>query len=122
MGYAENDPEAERRLAAFLEGLRALNWQGGHNVDIDVRWAAGDAARAAAGARELIAFQPDVIVANTTPVTSAILKETRTIPIVFNVVSDPLGSGFVKSFAHPGANVTVSSIWNRRSSKNGGNC
>jgi putative ABC transport system substrate-binding protein len=106
MGYAENDPEARLRLAAFKEGLAVLDWIDGRNLRIDLRWSSGDVNRASAYAKELVALQPEVILSNTTPATAALQRETRTIPIVFTVVSDPVGSGFVKTLARPGANIT----------------
>jgi putative ABC transport system substrate-binding protein len=106
MGYAEEDPEARLRLAAFKEALAALGWADGRNLKIELRWAAGDAKRAATFAKELVALRPEVILANTTPVTAALQRETKNIPIVFTVVSDPVGSGFVKTLARPGGNIT----------------
>jgi putative ABC transport system substrate-binding protein len=106
MGYAENDPEARLRLAAFKEGLATLGWADGRNLKIDVRWSAGDAVRAATFAKELVALKPEVILSNTTPVTTAVQREAGTIPVVFTVVSDPVGSGFVKTLARPGGNIT----------------
>ena len=106
MGYSENDPEAQLRFAAFKEGLAALGWTEGRNLKIDVRWTAANVTRAAAFAKELVALQPEVILSNTTPVTAALRRETQTIPIVFTVVSDPIGSGFVKTLARPGGNIT----------------
>jgi putative ABC transport system substrate-binding protein len=79
---------------------------GGRNVRIDTRWAAGDVARIRTLAKELVALQPDVILARGAPVTIALLQETRTVPMVFVVVSDPVGDGIVASFAHPGGNAT----------------
>jgi putative ABC transport system substrate-binding protein len=104
--FAESDLEAQTQIAAFLDALRTLGWTEGRNVRIDYRWAARDAARIRASARELVALQPDVILARTTPVTAALQNETRTIPIVFVVVSDPVGDGLVASVARPGGNVT----------------
>ena len=106
MGYAENDPEAQLRFAALKDGLAALGWTEGRNLKIDVRWSAADVTRAATYAKELVALQPEVILSNTTPVTAAFRRETQTIPIVFTVVSDPVGSGFVKTLARPGGNIT----------------
>jgi putative ABC transport system substrate-binding protein len=106
MGYAENDPEAQTRLAAFKQGLLALGWNEGRNLKIDVRWASGDADRATTFAKELVALQPEVIMSNTTPVTAALHNATKTIPIVFVAVSDPVGPGFVASLPRPGANMT----------------
>ena len=106
MGYSPEDPVAQARFAAFKAALAAKGWEEGKNVRIDARWSEGDPQRAAENARAAVAQQPDVIVTNTTPVTAAAFRETRTIPIVFTVVSDPVGSGFVPSLARPGGNVT----------------
>jgi putative ABC transport system substrate-binding protein len=106
MGYAESDPEAQMRLAAFRERLAALGWVEGRNLNTDVRWSGGDVTRASVLARELVALQPELILCSTTPVTAALQRETRTIPIIFTVVSDPVGSGFVKTLSQPGGNVT----------------
>jgi len=106
MGYAENDPEAQTRLAAFKQGLLALGWNEGRNLNVDVRWASGDTDRATTFARELVALQPEVIMSNTTPVTAALQNATKTIPIVFVAVSDPVGAGFVASLPRPATNMT----------------
>ena len=106
MGYAQDDPEALLRLAAFKEKLGTLGWAEGRNLTIDIRWTAGDIARAAAFAKELVSLHPDVILTNTTPSTAAVQRETKTIPIVFTIVSDPVGSGFVKTLSRPGGNIT----------------
>ena len=107
MGYAENDSEGQAQIAAFRDGLQKLGWMEGRNTRIDTRWATpADAAAMQRFAKELVALQPDVILASTTPTTSALLQQTRTIPIVFATVGDPIGSGFVASFPRPGGNVT----------------
>ena len=106
IGYAEKDPETQARLAAFREGLRALGWTEGGNIRIDYRFSAANPGQARAFAKELIGLRPDVLVGNSTPATAALLRETRTIPIVFVGVSDPLGSGFAASIARPGGNST----------------
>jgi putative ABC transport system substrate-binding protein len=106
MGYAENDPEAQARLQAFKQALLALGWDEGRNLRIDLRWASGDIDRASNFAKELVALHPDVILSNTTPVTAALQRETKTIPIVFVAVSDPVGAGFVQSLPRPGGNIT----------------
>lgn len=106
MGSAESDSEAQLRLVAFEERLAVLGWAEGRNLTFDIRWAAGDVDRAASLAKQLVALRPDVIFANTTPVTAALQQETRTIPIVFTAVSDAVGSGFVQSRARPGGNIT----------------
>ena len=107
MGYAESDSEAQAQIAAFRDGLQKLGWMEGHNTRIDTRWAtSADAAAMQRFAKELVALQPDVILASSTPTTTALLQQTRTIPIVFAAVGDPIGSGFVASFPRPGGNVT----------------
>ena len=106
MGYAENDQEAQSRLAAFKGALPPLGWLEGRNLRIDVRWSGGDVARAATFARELVALQPEVILTNTTPSSLAVQRETRVIPIVFTIVSDPIGSGLVQTLSRPGGNIT----------------
>ena len=107
MGYAESDLEVQAHIAAFREGLQKLGWTEGRNIQMDTRWAApDDAASMRRFAKELVALQPDVILSNTTPTTTALLQQTLTIPIVFAIVADPIGSGFVASFARPGGNVT----------------
>ena len=107
--YAENDPQAKVYLSGFTQGLAELGWIEGRNLRIDVRWAAGDQARMYA--KELVNLQPDVILADLTPQTSALQRETRTIPIVFVVVSDPVGSGFVAGLPRPGGNITGFMPW-----------
>jgi putative tryptophan/tyrosine transport system substrate-binding protein len=106
MGYAESDPEAQAWVAAFREGLQKLGWAEGRNIRIDIRWAAADEEAMQRFAQELVALQPDLILSQITPTTAALLQQTRTIPIVFAIVADPIGSGFVASFARPGGNVT----------------
>ena len=106
MPLAESDPSIKRQLAAFVRQLEALGWAEGRNLRIEYRWAAGDADRMQVFAKELVTLQPRVILARSTPVTAALLKQTRTIPIVFVLVSDPVGEHFVDSLARPGGNVT----------------
>jgi putative ABC transport system substrate-binding protein len=106
MGYAEDDPEAQRRIASFRHGLSEAGWVPGRNLQIDYRWANADVERIKQFAKELVALNPDVILANTTPVTAALKRETSTIPIVFVIVSDPVGAGFTASLARPGGNIT----------------
>jgi putative ABC transport system substrate-binding protein len=105
MAHAENDPEGQAFVAAFRETLQKLGWTEGRNIRIDTRWAA-EVELMPGFAKELIALQPDLILANNTPTTAAVLNQTSTIPIVFAVVADPVGSGFVASLARPGGNVT----------------
>jgi len=105
MGLAEDDPEIGARLAAFRQGLEKRGWSEGRNVRIDYRFAPASA-QVQVLAKELVALQLDVILANSTPVTAALQRESRTIPIVFAVVADPIGSGFVASLPRPGGNIT----------------
>jgi len=107
MGYAESDPDAQANVAAFREGLEKLGWAEGRNIRIDTRWPIpADVESMQRFSKELVALQPDVILSHITPTTAALLLQTRTIPIVFATVSDPVGSGFVASFPQPGGNVT----------------
>ena len=106
-GFAESSREGQDRAAAFRDGLKQLGWAEGRTIRIDIRWAApGDPDLIERLAKELVALQPDLILSSTTRTTAALLKETRTIPIVFANISDPLGSGFVASYPRPGGNVT----------------
>jgi putative tryptophan/tyrosine transport system substrate-binding protein len=106
VGLSEDDPEAQSRVKAFRLGLRDLDWVEGRNIRIDYRFSASDPMRAKEYATELVNLAPDVIVGNSTPVLAALRQATSSIPIVFAVVNDPLGQGFVSSLAHPGANIT----------------
>ena len=106
MNLAVGDPEGEARSAAFLQALQQLGWSDGRNVRIDYRWAAGDAGHFQRYAEELLALAPDVILASATPSVQALQQATRTVPIVFAIVADPVGAGFVDSLARPGGNVT----------------
>jgi putative tryptophan/tyrosine transport system substrate-binding protein len=111
LGYAEGDPEVRTHVAAFLDGLQKLGWTEGRNIGIDTRWAVPrDTESVQRFAKELVALQPDLLVSNTTPTTIALLQQTRTIPIVFANLSDPIGSGLVASFSRPGGNVTGFSV------------
>jgi putative ABC transport system substrate-binding protein len=105
MGLA-NDAQSQVRVRAFEQGLEKEGWVLGQDVRIEYRFAAGDANRMKAFANELAVLQPDVIVAHSTPVVTELVQATRTIPIVFIVVADPVGSGFVASIPRPGGNVT----------------
>jgi len=112
MGY----PEAQSEFASFMDELRKLGWVDGRNLRIDTRWGIpADPDSMHRFARELVALQPDLILSQSTPTTAALLQETRIIPIVFAIVADPVGSGFVASLARPGGNaigfvVTESSL------------
>ena len=105
-GFAEYDPEMKVRLAGFRQGLERLGWSEGRNVRIDYRFAPAGTGEAQALAKELVALQPDVIIAHSTPVAAALKGESQIIPIVFVSVSDQIGSGFVASLARPGGNLT----------------
>ena len=106
MGNAESDPVGQSNLTAFRGALTKLGWTEGSNLQIEPRWGAADADKIRTLAKELVDLRVDAILADTTPVTEALARETRTIPIVFAVVSDPVGSGFAASVAHPGGNIT----------------
>lgn len=106
VGPARADTEADRRLHAFREGLRALGWIEDDNIAIETRWGAGNPKLIEEYARELVHLKPDLIFTNSTPVTRAFTRITTTIPIVFAIVADPVGDGFVASLSRPGGNVT----------------
>ena len=106
LGFAESDHEAQSLVAAFREELQKLGWTEGRNIEIDIRWATADVELMKRFAKELVALQPDFILTSTTPATAAMLQQTRTIPIIFVLVADPVGSGFVASLSRPGGNVT----------------
>src|SRR5262244_1144294 len=104
MNLTADDPEASARITAFAQGLQQLGWTAGHNVRIDYRWGAVDADRSRRYAAELVALAQDVILASGIPVVTALLQATRTVPIVFVQVPDPVGAGLVASLARPGGN------------------
>jgi putative ABC transport system substrate-binding protein len=104
--FNEDDPEAKAYLSEFVRALQELGWSVGRNLRMDVRWAGDNVDQMRTFAKELVDLQPDVILAYATPATAALQRETRTIPIVFVGVSDPVGAGFVASLSHPGANLT----------------
>ena len=107
MPLTADDPLGQTRIAAFREELGNLGWIEGRNIRIDTRWmATGDVESMQRFAKELVALQPDLIVTQSTPITATVLQETRTIPIVFALVADPIGSGFVANYAQPGGSVT----------------
>ena len=106
IAFAESDHEAQSWVAALREELRKLGWTDGRNIEIDTRWAAAEVDSMKRYAKELVALQPDLMVTSSTPATAAMLQQTDTIPIIFVLVADPVGSGFVASLPRPGGNVT----------------
>jgi ABC-type uncharacterized transport system substrate-binding protein len=104
--FFESDPESQARIAAFQQELESLGWRDGHNIQIDYRWANGDAERFRAFAAELVAARPDVLLGHASPGAEALARATRTTPIIFAVVSDPVGSGLAASLSEPGRNAT----------------
>jgi putative ABC transport system substrate-binding protein len=107
MPFVESDPEGQRRVNAFLQGLKELGWIRGRNVQIDYRWVAGDDAdRIRVYTAELVDLKPDVIVCQSTHAVVALKKQTRIIPVVFAQVTDPVGNGIVEGLARPGGNIT----------------
>jgi putative ABC transport system substrate-binding protein len=106
MHLAADDPEGQSRLAAFFQGLQEAGWAVGRNVTIDVRWAAADIELMKRAAKELVALGPDLIFTSSTPAAAAMLQATRTIPVVFVLVADPVGTGLIASLPRPGGNMT----------------
>jgi len=104
--FVENDAEVQANLTAFRQALEKLGWSDGRNVRIDYRWGSADAGRIRAHAKELVGLEPDVILVSTALALQPLQRETRSIPIVFTQITDPVGSGFVASLAHPGGNIT----------------
>ena len=106
MGLVDNDQETQSRVAAFENGLQGLGWVKGRNIRIEYRWAGGGENVLRDQAADLLAMMPDLILANSTPVTAALRKQSQTVPIVFTQVTDPVGQGLVPNLAHPGGNLT----------------
>src|ERR1700758_1761039 len=106
MAYAQNDSTAQSWLAAFRAALAKLGWAEGSNLRIEVRWSSADADTMRKLAKELVDLRPNAIFGVTTPAVGALARETKTIPIVFAGVSDPIGGGFVANLAHPGGHIT----------------
>jgi len=111
MSRDENDPEGKRRYSAFTQALAGLGWTEGRNLRMDLRWVGADAGRIRVSAQELVALQPDIILTQATPNTAAVQRETRTIPIVFVGVSDPVATGIVPRLDRPNGNVTGFAIF-----------
>ena len=106
MSSYESDPEAQSRIQGFRFGLRDLDWLEGRNIHIEYRFSAGDPVRTKEQVKELVSLAPDVIVGNGTPVLTALRQATTSIPIVFSMLNDPMGQGFVSSMSRPGGNIT----------------
>src|SRR5215472_14555360 len=106
LAYLESDHDAQSWVSAFRQELGKLGWVEGSNIHIDVRWATADVQAVERSAKELVALQPDFILTVSTPATAAMVQQTRTIPIIFVMVGDPVGSGFVESLSRPGGNLT----------------
>jgi putative tryptophan/tyrosine transport system substrate-binding protein len=106
LGISAGDPEAPPRVAAFLSGLHDLGWDDGRNIKIELRFGGSEANSMRAYAKELVSLAPDVILAQSNLALATLLQETRTIPIIFTVIGDPVGSGFIKSLARPDSNAT----------------
>src|SRR5262245_35825657 len=106
LGFPDTDPESLARIELFRQTLERLGWKEGHNVHIDYRWAGADRNRLQMHAKDLIRAMPDVVVAESSPAAAALKQENRTTPIVFINAGNPIGSGFVASFTHPGGNLT----------------
>jgi putative ABC transport system substrate-binding protein len=111
MGLTEDNPQTRLSIDAFVQRLRQLGWSEGHNVQIDYRWGESDADRIRRSAADLVALAPDVITTSGSATVGALLQATRTVPIVFASVADPVGAGFVDSLARPGGNATGFSIF-----------
>src|SRR5262245_23906447 len=110
MNVAADDPEGQARIAAFHQGLQEWGWTLGRNARIDVRWGAADADSSRRYVTELVALAPEVILVSASAAIGALQQTTSTIPIVFTVVADPVGAGFVETLAHPGGNITGFSL------------
>src|SRR5215831_3009435 len=106
MGIGDADPEANPRVEALQGGLKDLGWTEGHNIHLEYRWTAGDFDRTSRFAKEIVDLKPDVIVVHSTPAVEALRQLTSNTPMVFVLIADPIGSGFVASLAHPGGNLT----------------
>ena len=111
MAVAESDADVRKGIDIFQQRLQELGWKDGHNIRIDYRWGDADAERIQALAKELVDLQPDVLVGHSTPSAKGLLKQTRSIPIVFLTVTDPLGQGLVSSLSHPSGNITGFSVF-----------
>ena len=106
ISVAESDPVGQRNAAIFRQSLQELGWEEGRNLNIERRWAAGDVVRSRDYAAQLVGLRPDLIVAVGTPSVAALKQATRSVPVVFAIVNDPVAQGFIASMAHPGGNIT----------------
>src|SRR5262245_13382230 len=122
MNLAPEDAEGQARLAAFLQGLQEAGWAVGRNAQIDIRWAGGNAEQMRRQVTEMVALAPDVILASSPQVVAPLRDATRTIPIVFVAVVDPVASGFVDSTTRPGGNATDSARPTTARARNGWSC
>jgi ABC-type uncharacterized transport system substrate-binding protein len=122
MAYAEDDLEAQAWIRALLQGLKEHGWIDGSTASFDYRWAGGNLKPMGSYAAELMALNPDLIVAAATPALEAVWRETRSVPIVFVNVADPIGQGFVAGMAHPGGNVTGFTSFEFSMGANGSKC
>jgi putative ABC transport system substrate-binding protein len=111
MPYAESDPLAQTWFKSFVQGMQALGWTDGRNIRIDVRWTGGEVDRMQRLAKELVDLQPEVVFAITTPSVNAVLRASRTVPIVFTQVTDPVAQGLVESLDRPGGSITGFTIF-----------
>src|SRR5215471_16398702 len=122
MNFRSNDEEGQARVTAFAQALQKLGWTEGGNTRIDTRWAADDADRYRRYSEELVALAPDVILASAGPSVAALQRVTRSVPIVFANVIDPVGAGYVATLARPGGNTTGFTAFEYSLSANGLNC
>ena len=106
MASGDNNPQYQNYVAVFRDAFQKIGWTEGRNIQIDYRWSAFDAKLMERFSKELLMLKPNVILSNNTPTTAALLQQTRTIPIVFATVADPVGSGFVAGLSQPGGNAT----------------
>ena len=122
MNRAADNPEGQTRFAAFLQALQEAGWAVARNVHIDIRWGTDDIDRQRTYAAELVALVPDIILAGGTLSLAAMQQASRSVPIVFAAVADPVGGGFVDSLARPGGNVTGFMVYETVLAENGRNC
>ena len=122
IALAADDPQSQRQLTAFVQGLQELGWTEGQNVRVDVRWAAGNTERTRGYAAELLDLGCEVILASGGMVVAGVLQATRNVPVVFTLTPDPVAAGFVASLARPGGNATGFTGFEYGIAQNGWNC